>query len=194
MTTSPIRNLHDDVEREASDHGFGEQFQQALALADRRGLGAMPHVRSLMITPGRDRTRVLVNLGFVADRDAHVYVGGRNLEWFYGIGDDQLAPRLLPSGSNHGVDPASLSFVLGQFDGLIAGRVENQASPPPATELILDVLRSAGRAMTSDEIAELAGLWPRETRKVLSRLLSPSCPQRHLGRVARSDGDTFIAA
>ncbi len=192
MTTAAVRNLH-DVEREASRNGFAEQYRQALALTDRRHLGAVPHVRSLMITPGCNRSRVLLNLAFVDEEGVQVYVGGRNLEWFYGISDELLPARLLKSGTTHEVGPAALSFLLGQFDGLIVGREENEASPPPATELVLDVLVSARRPLTSEEIADDAGLWPRETRKVLSRLLSPSCPQRHVGKVVRK-GETMFAA
>lgn len=193
MTARTVRNL-DDVELEASRNGFAAQFRQAIALADRRRLGAVPHVRSLMITPGCNRNRVLLNLAFVGEEEADVYVGGRNLEWFYRVSDEQLPVRLLQSGTNHAVDPESLSFLLGQFDGLIVGRDENEASPPPATDLVLDVLVAAQRPLTPEEIADDAGLWPRETRKVLSRLLSASCPQRHLGKIARKGETLFVAA
>jgi hypothetical protein len=154
----------------------------------------MPHVRSLMLTPGCNHTRVLANVEFVGERTARVYVGGRNLEWYFGINDSQLRLRRLQSGGTDRVDPATLSLMLGQIDGMIAGQVENDAAPPPATELILDVLTSSRRPMTSDEIADRAGLWPRETGKVLSRLLSSSCPQRHRGKLARVEPGLFVAA
>lgn len=188
-----IRDLH-EIERVADMHGFREQFHQALGVAQRRGLGAMQYVRSLMLTPGCNRSRVLVNVAFVADGEVHIYIGGRNLAWFYDVDDDQLGVRCLRSGSSQEVDPATLSLMLGQFDGMIAGRVEYEATPPAATELILEVLHSSGRPMSSDEIAEGAGLWERETRKGLSRLLSSSCPKRHLGKISRSDHGLFVAA
>lgn len=163
--------------------GFSAQYEHALEIAQRHGLGAREFQRSLMLTPGRNRSRYLVNLAFHPD-SCGVGVSPENWSAFYDINKD-AALEALGTTTSSDLSERQVEELLARLDRLLSDLDSREAAiTSPTAELVRYLEEHQPREFSVDTLAQATGL-PRGTvRRRLSDLANGRCAEELRGRVS----------
>lgn len=181
------------VAEAASAAGVADLYERAIDIASRRQLGVREYKRSLMITPGRNRSRYLVNLAFHPD---HCGIGISPSNWasFFAIEERDVLNAL---GADHSsnMDRSELEQFLDRFEAVISAAVqaEPDRDPSPAQQIVDFLARNPG-THGIDEIAAGTGLGRGTVRRRVSTLTTDDCPMKLRGRVVSAGRNAYSAA
>ncbi|MGB3409901.1 MAG: protein kinase [Microthrixaceae bacterium] len=158
------------------------QYERALEIADHHGLGAREYERSLMLTPGRNQSRYLVNLAFHPDR-CGVGISPENWSAFYDI-DRDAAVEALGGMVTGNLSERQLTELLTQLDLVLTNLDQRETSITSASTVLVDFLEANHpHEFSVSALVQATGL-PRGTvRRRLSDLVNGHCAKKLHGRV-----------
>lgn len=170
------------VAEAASTAGMAAQYQRALEIAERHGLGAREYERSLMLTPGRNRSRYLVNLAFHPGW-CGVGISPDNWSAFYDI-DRASTLDALGAAAKGNLSEQQVAELLTRLDGLLTDLDHREtAITSPSTLLVEFLQEHQSDEFSVSALAQATGL-PRGTvRRRLSDLVNGRCAEELRGRV-----------
>jgi serine/threonine-protein kinase len=177
----------------ASAAGMAALYELALEISERHGLGAREYERSLMLTPGRNRSRYLVNLAFHPDR-CGVGISPENWSAFYDIDRASTLDALdAPVSSN--MSGRQLSDLLARLDLLLADLDHRETViDSPSTLLVRFLEEQRPGEFSVDAIAQATDLPQGTTRRRLSDLVNGRCADELRGRVSSVRRGHYTAA
>lgn len=180
------------VAEAATAAGMGDLYRRAIDIARRRHLGVREYKRSLMITPGRNRSRYLVNLAFHPD---HCGVGVSPPNWtsFFDIEEGSVLDELdVDHSSNMG--PDELGRFLDRLDAVLTATspIEPDDGSSPARQIV-DFLERHPGTHGIEDIAHGTGLGHGTVRRRVSTLTTESCSATLRGRVTRKGRNAYSA-
>lgn len=180
------------VAEAASTAGMSAQYRRALEIAERHCLGAREYERSLMLTPGRNRSRYLVNLAFHPGW-CGVGISPDNWSAFYDI-DRATTLDELEAAAKGNLSEQQVAELLTRLDSLLTDLDHRETTiTSPKTVLVEFLQENQSDEFSVSALAQATGL-PRGTvRKRLSDLVNGRCAEELRGRVTSLRRGHYIA-
>ncbi len=181
------------VAEAAADAGMADLYERAVEVARRRQLGVREYKRSLMITPGSNRSRYLVNLEFHPDH-CGVCVSPSNWTTFRSIEEVSVLEELESALSSR-MDGVELARFLDRLDAVLASTCQLEAEhlPSPA-QRIVDFLEQHQGVHDVAKIADGTGLGRGTVRRRVNTLTTAECSATLRGRVTRVGRNAYAAS
>lgn len=181
------------VAEAAAAAGMADLYERAVEVARRRQLGVREYKRSLMITPGNNRSRYLVNLEFHPDH-CGVCVSPSNWTTFRSIEEGSVLEELESDLSSR-MDGVELARFLDRLDAVLAStcHLEAERLPSPA-QRIVEFLEQHQGVHDVARIADGTGLGRGTVRRRVNTLTTAGCSATLRGRVTRVGRNAYAAS